>query len=109
MTRFHAGLAAIAAVAALAAPTLASAEMSEADRELAAENFMQADADADGRLTLPEFEQLIALNAEDDLGRARLLRRFGREEMAFRRIDGNADGAVTPEEMRETAEQAQAN
>lgn len=99
----------VIAAAALAALPLASAQpqsVSEAKKELAAENFMQADANADGALNRGEFETLINLNADDDIGRASVVRRFGRYDTAFGRIDANADGFVTPEEMRAMAEKA---
>lgn len=72
----------------------------EANREKAAENFLQADADADGALTQSEFRTLIDLNAEDGIGRAATLKRLGRYDQAFRRIDADGDGRVTPEEVQ---------
>lgn len=84
-----------------------TAAANEHQRELALENFLQADANADGALTFGEFAALIDLNAEDNLGRARLVARMNRYEMAFGRADANADGVVTPEEIAELAERAQ--
>ncbi|MEO0624224.1 MAG: hypothetical protein AAFU49_06360 [Pseudomonadota bacterium] len=82
------------------------AHASEAQRQLAAENFMQADVNADGALTRSEFRTLIDLNAEDGLGRAAMVKRFGRYDTAFGRVDQNCDGLVTPEEMKTLAEAA---
>lgn len=102
-------LQALIATAALAALPLASAHAqapSDAKKAMAAENFMQADANEDGALTRGEFETLINLNAEDNIGKAKMVRRFGRYDTAFGRIDANADGFATPEEMKALAEQA---
>ena len=68
---------------------------SEAEREKAAETFVPADVHADGGLTLAEFTTLIDLTAEDDLGRAATLRRFGGDATACGRIDAGGDGIVT--------------
>jgi len=104
MTQRHAGSALVptALVAALLPGAVAAA--SEAEREKAAENFVQADVDADGALTLAEFTTLIDLNAEDDLGRAATVKRFGGYAKAFGRIDSDGDGVVTPAEIRAQAE-----
>ena len=88
---------------ALATAPLAAAEESEAVREQARANFLEADVDGDRALTLPEFTTLIDLNAEDGIGRAHLIRRMGRYEMAFGRVDADADGLVTTEEIRAAA------
>lgn len=87
----------LAAAALLGSPALASDE----ERALAAENYMQADADADGALTRAEFTMFINLNADDNLGRAAMVRRFGKHDVAFARADGDGDGRVTPEELAE--------
>lgn len=91
----------LALVAILAAH---GAGASEADRQQAAENFVEADVDANGALTLSEFTTLIDLNAEDDLGVARLVKRSGRYQTAFRRLDADADGRVSVEEMAAAAQ-----
>lgn len=69
------------------------------EEDLAKENFLQADADEDGVLTADEFETMIDLHADDDLGRTAMIRDFGRYEMAFDRADENGDGVVSPEEL----------
>ncbi|MEM9146396.1 MAG: hypothetical protein AAGC57_09370 [Pseudomonadota bacterium] len=82
------------------------AAASEAAREQAAANFLQADGNADGALTFDEFTTLIDLNARDGIGRAKMVRRFGKHGMAFDRLDANGDDLVTPEEIKTHAEQA---
>ena len=77
-------------------PALAAAD----DRELAAENFQQADFDGDGQLVYAEFATFIDLNAEDGLGRAAMISSRGMHARAFERVDANRDGIVTPEEMQ---------
>ena len=93
---------------ALGATTLSWAPaLAGSPQELAAENFVQADADADGALTLDEFKALIDLNAQDGIGRASLIRRMGREEMAFGRIDADADGLLSTDEISAMAARSQ--
>ena len=97
-------LLALVVVAGLAAgPDLHAAETGG---EQVAENFRQADANGDGALTLSEFRTLIDLNAEDGIGRAGMVKRFGRYGQAFGHIDANGDGLVTQEEMRAVAAEA---
>ncbi|MEM9761243.1 MAG: hypothetical protein AAF968_01815 [Pseudomonadota bacterium] len=84
--------------------TTAQANASEAKREQAVANFLKADADADGALTRGEFATLINLNANDGIGRARMVKRFGKQDVAFGRLDANADGLVTTDEMKAAAE-----
>ena len=95
-----------AVIVAIVIGAAAGANASEAAKEQAAANFMQADADADGALTLSEFTTLIDLNAQHGIGRAAMIRRFGKYSTAFGRIDTNADGFVTPEEMSALAAKA---
>ncbi|MEO0680983.1 MAG: hypothetical protein AAF192_11280 [Pseudomonadota bacterium] len=94
----------LAALFAAPAAFHADAALAQTDeRETAVENFRQADADGDGALTLSEFTNLIDLNAEDELGRARLIKRSGRYRMAFGRLDADGDARVTPEEIAAVA------
>ncbi len=95
---------AFAPVTRVAVLVTGAAAASEADREKAAENFLEADVDADGALTLAEFTTLIDLNAQDDLGRAATVKRFGGDATAFGRIDADGDGVLTREEIRAQAE-----
>ncbi|MEM9781626.1 MAG: hypothetical protein AAF899_04025 [Pseudomonadota bacterium] len=99
-------LIATSAAALLSIGLAPSVGASEAGREQALANFMTADVDADGALTLSEFTTLIDLNAASGIGRASLIKRFGRYAMAFGRLDGNDDGLVTPEEIQALAQQA---
>lgn len=73
----------------------------------AAEHIGLADGDGDGRLTLDEFRAFVALEAEDDIGRSRMIERFGRHAQAFERLDADADQTVTLEEI--VAARAEAN
>jgi hypothetical protein len=67
---------------------------------LAAQNYRQADANNDGVLVQAEFATFIDLNAADGLGNAARVRARGMHARAFRRIDGNGDGRVTPTELQ---------
>ncbi len=88
----------VGAVLALIQPATASAQ-SDGDRAAARANFRQADANGDGRLNRGEFRAFIDANADDGLGRAPMVRRFGAYDRAFARVDGNDDGVVTPGEL----------
>lgn len=95
------------AVAVLAAAPVSAAHaqgMTGADRQAMIENFLQADTNDDGSLYQSEFEVLMKLNAEDNLGRAAIVVRTGAYARAFGRLDANGDGAVTREEIQELAE-----
>ena len=81
-----------------AAPALAQA--SAPDRQsLARENFAQADADGDEKLSASEFRRFIDENAKDDLGRAAMVKRFKAYDKAFERLDANKDGFVSRTEF----------
>ena len=81
----------------VATPLLANQEAD--DRAKARENFQQADANSDRQLTRAEFRDFINANADDGLGRAGMVRRFGAYDTAFERLDKNEDGVVTPAEL----------
>ncbi len=102
LTRYGIALAAIAAL-----PIRADQAPSgtDAQREQVRANFLAADADGDGALTRQEFTRLIDLNAQHDIGRARMIARFNRYDRAFGRADTKADGGVTREELSAFAEQ----
>ena len=89
----------IVAVSALlvASPLLANDKSD--DQAKARENFQQADTDNDGKLTRAEFRKFIDANADDGLGRAGMVRRFGAYGRAFETVDKNADGVVTATEL----------
>lgn len=82
------------------------AAANEAVRDQIAANVLEADANADGALTLDEFTTLINLNAEAGIGRARIIQRNDRYSMAFGRIDRNGDGFLTRDEVEEMAARA---
>ena len=77
--------------------------MSDTDRQKLAENYVQADADGDKALTRSEFHTLLSLNAQDNLGRAGQVVKFGRQDMAFNRIDADRNGLVTQQELQALA------
>ncbi|MEM8792659.1 MAG: hypothetical protein AAGE80_13650 [Pseudomonadota bacterium] len=77
-----------------------------AQQDMAVENFKEADANADGALTLNEFTALIDLNAADGIGRAHIIKRMGKQSMAFGRIDANSDGLISTEELSAMAANA---
>lgn len=79
-------------------------DMSVADRQAMIENFVEADGNDDGMLYLSEFEMLMKLNADDNLGRAAIVVRTGAYKRVFDRLDSNSDGAVSNEELQELAE-----
>lgn len=88
----------IGATIAFAMPGAAMAQ-SDAEREAAQANFREADANGDRRLSRAEFRAFIDANAEDGLGRASTVRRFGAYDRAFDRADRNGNGIVTPAEL----------
>ena len=81
---------------ALFVPSLAAAQ----NNELAAENYRQADANSDGMLVYAEFVNFIDLNAADGLGNASRISSRGWHAKAFERVDANADGFITPQELQ---------
>jgi hypothetical protein len=81
-----------------AAPALAQASAPDI-QSLARENFAQADADGDERLSSFEFRRFIDENAKDDLGRAAKVKRFRAYDKVFDRLDANKDGFVTRTEF----------
>ena len=93
-------------LAALSAMPASAQNISNADRQKMLENMIQADANSDGVLTSAEFQRLIDLNAADKLGRAEQLKKSGRQNRAFKRLDANGDGFLTQQEMQAIAAQA---
>jgi Ca2+-binding EF-hand superfamily protein len=79
--------------------------MTGAERQELIANFLQADTNNDGALYRSEFELLMKLNAEDNLGRAAMVVRTGAYEKAFTRLDKNSDGAISREEIQAFAEE----
>lgn len=78
--------------------------MSDADKQKMADNVVQADANGDAALTRGEFDLLLQLNAQDNLGRAAQVIRLGRQAMIFTRIDGDGNGLVTRQELQALAQ-----
>ena len=68
---------ATATLTALMVGGTAMAQSSDADRAAARLNFQQSDANDDGELDAAEFRAFIDANADDDIGRAGMVRRFG--------------------------------
>ncbi|MEP1422019.1 MAG: EF-hand domain-containing protein [Erythrobacter sp.] len=85
------------ASAMLAAPC--AAQTSEETQQRARENFQQADKNDDRKLNPREFKAFINANAEDDIGRASMVRRFGAYDRAFARLDADKDGEITRAEL----------
>lgn len=86
--------------AALALLVLSPTSALAQDNQVGRENYIRADENKDGVLIYAEFVNFIDLNAADDLGRAKLISSRGLHERAFRRIDTNNDGLVTPQELQ---------
>jgi len=81
----------------LSTPALALNQ--SADRAAAQANFKQADGNKDRKLTKAEFRKLIDANAEDNLGKAPMIKRFDAYDTAFARVDTNKDGIITLKEL----------
>ena len=79
---------------------LAPAQAIAQSPNLPAQNFGQADANSDGVLVQAEFATFIDLNAAQGLGNAARVKSRGLHAKAFRRVDGNGDGRVTPTELQ---------
>lgn len=62
-------------------------------------NFKAADADGNESLDPTEFQSLIDANAENEIGRAATVKRFGAYKRAFKRADQNSDGRVAWSEI----------
>ena len=89
----------IVAASALLVATSAIANEKADERAKAQANFQQADENSDGKLTPSEFRNFINANADDDIGRASTVRRFGAYVRAFGRLDANKDGEITVQEL----------
>jgi Ca2+-binding EF-hand superfamily protein len=101
----HNGLARLVFAVSVALPLsgVQAQTMSDADRQKLVENYIQADVDGDQALTRSEFHTLLSLNAQDNLGRAGQIVKFGRQDMAFDRIDADRNGVVTQQELQALA------
>ena len=76
----------------------AGADVSEQHAKREA-NFKAADVQGDGALTQAEFQAFIDANADDNLGHAAKLRRFGAYDRAFNKLDKDKSGTVTWSEV----------
>jgi len=94
---------ALATIAVLSTIGANAQQASGANKQQVAENFKKADANGDGMLTRSEFEKLIQLNAQANIGQAPQIVRFGRYDMAFNRVDADRNGLLTPQELQALA------
>lgn len=94
---------ALATIAVLSTLGANAQQATGANRQKVAENFKKADANGDGILTRGEFERLIQLNAQHNIGQAAQIVRFGRYDMAFNRVDADRNGLLTPQELQALA------
>lgn len=102
-------------VPALAIPTNAAAGQADAitqsppfdnaKRLQVQTNFKTADVDRNDQLNLAEFKIFINLNADQNLGQALTVRRFGIYTKAFKKADANGDGIVTKHEIAAQSQQ----
>ena len=76
----------------------------DAQRAQAQANFQAADVNQDQVLDASEFKTFINLNADHNLGRASMIRRFGLYGRAFGTVDANADGVVSKQEIAARAQ-----
>ncbi|MEM6500146.1 MAG: hypothetical protein AAF709_26005 [Pseudomonadota bacterium] len=84
--------------------TLAAPANAQDDRKQAQANFQLADANQDRQLDFDEFKTFINLNADHNLGRAGMIRRFGMHSRAFGTLDTDNNGAITPHELTAKAQ-----
>lgn len=96
---------AVAVLATIPFSPVHAQSMTVAERQAMIENFLQADTNNDGLLYQSEFELLMRLNADDNLGRASIVVRTGAYAQAFNRLDTNGDGAVSREEIQALADE----
>ncbi len=76
----------------------------DAQRAQARANFQAADVNQDQVLDPAEFKTFINLNADHNLGRAGMIRRFGMYGRAFGTADANGDGVVSKQEIAARAQ-----
>jgi Ca2+-binding EF-hand superfamily protein len=68
-------------------------------------NFKMADVDKNDQLSMAEFQIFINLNADQNLGQAVTVRRFGIYTKAFKKLDANGDGILTKHEIATQVQQ----
>ncbi|MAV26147.1 MAG: hypothetical protein CMQ05_08510 [Gammaproteobacteria bacterium] len=87
-------------VLAIALVTASGAVAEERDPEaIIKANFKAADSDGNGSLNPTEFKALIDANAESEIGRAAMIKRFGAYDRAFNTADQDRDGSVAWSEI----------
>lgn len=85
----------------ITAIAVAHASMAEAnDAEIAAQNFVAADANADQALDLAEFTAFVDLGAAAGLGRLPQVSARGLYQRAFNQMDQDGNLVVTPDELQ---------
>lgn len=84
--------------------SIAAPAQADARRAQVRANFLQADANQDAHLDRAEFTTFVNLNAEHNLGRAAMIRRFGMHGRAFGTLDANGDGVVSKQEIAARAQ-----
>ncbi|TWI84826.1 EF hand domain-containing protein [Roseibium hamelinense] len=99
MTTYRSVFGAIGLLALGGLPATASSQTAET----AARNYQAADQNDDGVLVYEEFVSFIDMNAAANLGNARRVQSRGLYARAFKRLDGNGDGFVTPVELQNAA------
>ncbi|WP_424990908.1 hypothetical protein [Fluviibacterium sp. S390] len=82
-----------------AAPLWATEDLRPTQGEIDA--FVLADADRDQSLTQPEFKTFVQAMAQQGQPTARQIRFFGVYGLAFSIADGDKDGRITPDELRQ--------
>ncbi|MEM8975702.1 MAG: hypothetical protein AAGD43_26860 [Pseudomonadota bacterium] len=95
---------ALVTTAPLVAITISVPANAQDDRKQARANFQAADANQDRQLDFDEFKTFINLNADHNLGRAGMIRRFGMHSRAFGTLDTDSNGAITPQEIAAKAQ-----
>lgn len=101
MKLLKSSLVAVALGSVLALNGAASAQEAADDHHSVAEaNFQASDADGNGALDRGEFKAFINANAENDLGRAKQIRRFKAYGRAFSRLDEDGNKSVSWAEVQ---------
>lgn len=97
-------LAVLLASASVLSLSIAAPANADAERAQAQANFQAADVNQDQVLDRAEFTTFINLNADHNLGRAGMIRRFGMYDRAFDTADANGDGRVSKQEIAARAQ-----
>lgn len=97
-------IAPLATTVALLALTQSALANPDPRREQVLANFKAADVDQNDQLDMAEFKTFINLNADQNLGQASKVRRFGMYDTAFNTADVNGDRAVSKTEIAAQAQ-----